>query len=75
MTEAREKPRLESWMKTFSQSADCCDKGDSSQTICIQQEDGGGGPYWVVQTNRWAITSIDDLATLLRDAEVPEKSV
>lgn len=52
---------------TFHQEADCCDSGPG-QTLEVRVEDGGGGPYLVLCTERWALDgeSIPRLAALLR---------
>lgn len=63
--------KLDEFSKTFVQKADYCGN-DGDQRLEIQQLDGGGGPYWVLSTRRWAIDSIEDLVQILREAGVAE---
>jgi hypothetical protein len=67
--EIRTKPKLETWTKNFSQESDTC-SSDTHQDIIIRQDDGGGGPFWILETNRWAIDSIDEMVELLQSAGV-----
>lgn len=62
--------KADNWSKDYMQEADCCDT--EPQVLQIQQQDGGGGPYWVLTTERWAIDSIAELVALLRSAGVAE---
>ena len=52
----------------FEQEPDGCDS-NILQTLTIRQEDAGEGPYWIIDTTRWAFDSVDDLVSLLRKAE------
>lgn len=64
--------------KTFvyEQEKDCCD-GESMyvQTLTVQTQDGGGGNYIILKTDRWAIDRDDidkfceELKTILKDME------
>jgi len=47
----------------YEQEKDCCD-GDSMycQTLTVQTQDGGGGNFIVLKTDRWAIDK-DDIGT------------
>jgi hypothetical protein len=52
----------------FEQDGDSCDS-NNMQFLTIRQEDAGGGPYWIMNTDRWAFTNVDELVALLRRAE------
>ena len=61
------KPKLlaQSLEMTFTQDADCCDRRD--QFLTIKTENGGGGDFYVIETERWAFDNIPELMnTLLR---------
>jgi hypothetical protein len=46
---------------TFEQEPDCCDgTSDYAQHLTVQTQDGGGGPFLILSTTRWAIDK-DDL--------------
>ena len=46
----------------LSQDEDCCGRTEESgQDIEIEIMDGGGGPYIVFTTTRWAVASADEL--------------
>ena len=50
---------------TFTQDADCC--SIEEQYLTVFTENGGGGDYYVMQTDRWAFDSIPELVeTLMR---------
>lgn len=40
-----------------------------SESIDIAREDSGGGPFWVIMTERWTFNHTDDLIALLRAAD------
>ena len=50
---------------SYRQDADACVAG--MQELVVSTNDGGGGPYYVIETNRWAFNSIDDLIKVLQD--------
>jgi hypothetical protein len=52
---------------TFSQEADSLDAGNG-QTLMVEVDDGGGGNYLVLSTDRWALNpeDIDRFAALLK---------
>ena len=52
---------------TFSQDADCCTSKD--QFLTIKTDDGGGGDFFVIETERWAFDSITELIMLLKRFE------
>ena len=46
---------------TYEQEPDCCDgTSNYAQHLTVQTQDGGGGAYLTLQTERWAIDR-DDL--------------
>lgn len=49
----------------LTQEMDCCESGDF-QSIKINAVDGGGGPYIVIETERWAIDDPSAFADMLR---------
>jgi hypothetical protein len=64
------KPALEGVTLTFTQDTDCCDMtGNGCQTLRVTTEDGGGGSYFVLETERWAIDPPEDLLDLLKEVE------
>jgi hypothetical protein len=67
--EERQPPTCEEWSKTYAQDGDCIDA--DGQDLIIRQQDGGGGPFYVIETKRWAFDSVAELAGLLREAGVP----
>jgi len=50
---------------TFSQENDCMESSDLGQFLNIYTENGGGGDYFVMDTERWAFENIDDLIETL----------
>jgi hypothetical protein len=55
---------LQQFKMTFTQEADCCDSGDG-QFLTIRTENGGGGDFYVIETERWAFDNIPELITTL----------
>lgn len=53
---------------TFTQESDTCDSGDFGQSLTVFTEDGGGGSYIVISTERWAIDydEIDNFCDCLK---------
>lgn len=49
---------------TFTQDSDCCDSGDG-QFLKIKTQNGGGGDFYVIETERWAFDNIPELVTTL----------
>ena len=45
----------------------CDENSDNFQELKMSIQDNGGGNYLVLETERWAIDSIDDLINLLND--------
>lgn len=56
---------LASASATLTQDADCCD-GSIVQTLNLSSEDGGGGWFWVIKTERWAFDSPEELSKQLK---------
>ena len=52
----------------FYQDADDMDAKEMHQELKIEIADGGGGPYLVLTTKRWAINGPDDIETLCKVA-------
>ena len=48
---------------TFTQDTDCCSSED--QFITIKTQNGGGGDYFVINTDRWAFDCIENLVRIL----------
>jgi hypothetical protein len=48
---------------TFTQDADCCSNED--QFITVKTDNGGGGDFFVIETQRWAFDCIEDLVRIL----------
>lgn len=66
--EPKHKPELSSIELVFAQEGDCCGGGDS-QYLTLTSHDGGGGAYWTLKTERWAIDSPADLHSLIELAK------
>lgn len=47
--------KLESMRATYTQQADCCTSSTDDNVLEAVIEDGGGGPYIVIKTERWAL--------------------
>ena len=61
---------------TLEQEEDCCGRvSEDSQHIVIEVQDGGGGPYLVLETSRWAIDDIDAFTAKLREILAQVESV
>lgn len=56
----------------YSQDSDSCDSNTYGQCLTVKTEDGGGGPYIVIETSRWAIDAdeIDQFVELLKSVLV-----
>ena len=50
---------------SFTQESDCCDPGDG-QFLTIKTDNGGGGDFFIIETNRWAFDNIPELITILK---------
>lgn len=59
----------------FGQDSDSCQEDDLGQSLKVFTEDGGGGSYICIETERWAIDhdEIDKFADCLkRITSIPE---
>lgn len=65
----KDKPVLisQDFQMTFTQEADCCDMNE--QYITIKTQNGGGGDFYVIETERWAFDSITELIMTLKRFE------
>ena len=60
---------------TFTQESDtCASHGDDYQNLTVREEDGGGGSFYAINTERWAFDSIEELVAVLRRAGCRETS-
>lgn len=51
----------------YSQEADSCSDDDMSQTLTISSDDAGSGKFFILKTDRWAISDIRELILTLED--------
>jgi hypothetical protein len=63
MTDKKQYLLAQSFEMTFTQDADCCDSKD--QFLTIKTQNGGGGDFFVIETERWAFDNIPELVTTL----------
>ena len=61
----------------FVQWKDSCgdSMGDTTNTITIKFEDAGGGPYMVIETERWAIEPGEKIEDLIFAAQAGRETV
>lgn len=52
---------------TYSQEQDSCSSEPFGNYLQIETQDGGGGIYYVIKTERWAFDDIDELIVTLED--------
>ena len=54
---------------TYIQNSDTEDpiEPDGVQELTIYTEDSGGGTYYVIETQRWAVDNLEDLTEVLED--------
>ena len=67
-------PEMISDCVTFTQESDTCSIGDVYQNLIVREEDGGGGSFYAIETERWAFDSIAELVSVLRRAGCRETS-
>ncbi len=53
---------------TFTQDSDCCDSKE--QYLTIKTQNGGGGDFYVIETERWAFDNIPELINILKRFQV-----
>ena len=56
-------PKIEELLVTFYQDSDCMDTAD--QQLTIEAKDGGGGWFYVLKTERWAVDRPSEITELL----------
>ena len=62
--------------EVYSQDEDCCGRVDAlGQDITISTEDGGGGSYVTIQTDRWAMDDDKEIDTFAAKMKVLLKRV
>jgi hypothetical protein len=60
---------------TFTQESDTCDpRGEDYQDLVVREDNGGAGSFYLIETNRWAFDSIEELIAVLRRAGCRETS-
>lgn len=52
---------------TFSQNNDCMESSDNGQFLTIRTENGGGGDFFILETERWSYESIDEIIKTLTE--------
>jgi len=52
---------------TYSQESDSADDSNDFQFLKINNHNEGGGDYYIIETERWAVNEIDELIELLND--------
>lgn len=50
---------------TFTQDNDCVEGGDLGQFLKIKTADGGGGDFFIIETERWSFDDIEEFIRLL----------
>ena len=55
--------KIEELSVTFYQDSDCMDTAD--QQLTIEAKDGGGGWFYVLKTERWAVDRPSEITELL----------
>ena len=61
------KPTLQESTFTFTQEADCCDGRNCDQMLEVEVHDGGGGKFFRIKTEGFAIDSGADLEAIFAD--------
>lgn len=61
------KPELFSATLTFSQDSDSCEAFDPGQSLEVSIDDAGGGHFFVIKTDRWAVDDQEEIAALLAE--------
>ena len=51
--------------ETYTQDVDCCSPESICHTMTIKTQDGGGGAFVVIQTERWAF-DLDELKKFVK---------
>ena len=50
---------------SYSQEMDCCSTEDDYQDLSIETCDGGGGPFYIIKTKRWAFDKPEEFYALI----------
>jgi len=58
--------KVEQLQLNYSQDSDVCDSNDV-QNIQITFEDGGGGHFMTIKTERWAFDTVEELESFLKN--------
>lgn len=61
--EKAKKPKIQSaeFKLTFEQENDCVEDSDEGQFLSIRTENGGGGDFFILETDRWAFNNLEEL--------------
>jgi hypothetical protein len=59
---------------TFTQDSDCCDPGDG-QFLTIKTDNGGGGDFYIIETERWAFDNIGEFILLLKRFQMKHQQI
>jgi hypothetical protein len=51
----------------FTQPQDCCTSDNDLQELHIHTCDGGGGEFYIIETQRWAFDKPEDLLNLIHE--------
>ncbi len=62
---------IESIKVVYTQEDDL--NSEDIQELIIETGDNGGGKYFVLKTNRWAIDDIDEMVKFLKDFKKREQ--
>lgn len=62
---------IESVKIVYTQEDDL--RSEDIQELIIETGDNGGGKYFVLKTNRWAIDDIDEMVKFLKDFKKREQ--
>lgn len=52
---------------TYTQDNDCTELSDLGQFLYISTDNGGGGDFFIIETERWAINDIEEFIETLKD--------
>ena len=55
--------KLYGGMMDFTQEGNCCDGGN--ELLRVRIKDGGGGKYFVLETEQWSIDNVGEIKVLL----------
>ena len=67
------KPSLDTMSFTFEQNENCVDGGEG-ETLIVEAKsslgiDGDGGAFYVLRTEQWAFSDIDEFVTMMKRVE------